>query len=300
MINFIGCTCDVCNEKFTAESDIVVCPECGTPHHRNCYKELGHCVHEDKHSEGFVWKGPEKEFNYNTNVCPRCQAENPKDAVFCESCGIALAPQANQSRNDGPIPSSIEDFKQQRQKTSVVPPVLPKILEGEHEGITYKDMAIYIGDSAPYYIYHFKNINASEKRIRPFCWSAFLFDGFYYLYRKMWLEAFIILLVTGIFSIPSMLLMFAEAGIISPAIVSSIGNLDVLLIASSILTFAYKIFLGYWAIPRYQKKVCRDLKQIKSQSASNNEYYQTIIRKSGPSKAMLYIGIALCLVYIFI
>ena len=29
MINFIGCTCDVCNEKFTAESDVVVCPECG-------------------------------------------------------------------------------------------------------------------------------------------------------------------------------------------------------------------------------------------------------------------------------
>ena len=30
-------TCPVCGEKFTADSDVVVCPDCGTPHHRECY-----------------------------------------------------------------------------------------------------------------------------------------------------------------------------------------------------------------------------------------------------------------------
>ena len=30
-------------------SDIVVCPECGTPHHRKCYIENGKCANADKH-----------------------------------------------------------------------------------------------------------------------------------------------------------------------------------------------------------------------------------------------------------
>jgi hypothetical protein len=68
----------------------------------------------------------------------------------------------------------------------------------------------------------------------------------------------------------------------------------------SLLTVAYKVFLGYWAIPRYQKKVCRTVKRIREQSTSNNDYYQTLIKKSGPSKAMLYISIACCLLSLFI
>lgn len=295
MINFIGCTCDVCNEKFTAESDVVVCPECGTPHHRHCYKELEHCVHEDKHSEGFEWKAPVQEFHYNDNRCPRCQTQNPKDASFCENCGIALAPQAKQPRTEGTIPPSFGEFKQQHHKTSVVPPVLPKVLEGEVDGVSYKDMAIYIGQNAPYYIYHFKNLEAKIKHFRPFCWSAFFFDGFYYLYRKMWLESIIILLVSSIFAAPSLLVMLTDAGLIGTEILASVGNIDKLVMIGSILTFAYKVFLGYWAIPRYHKKVCRTIKRIKAQSASNNDYYQTLVKNSGPSKLMLYISIGFCI-----
>ena len=199
MINFIGCSCDKCNEKFTSESDIVVCPECGTPHHRHCYEELGHCVNQDKHAEGFEWKAPEREPNFKANICPRCQAENPKDAAFCEKCGIALAPQAKTQRTESNMPPVLEDFRQSRQKTSVVPPTLPKYLEGETDGVSYKDIAIYVGESAPYYVYHFKNLNSGTKRFRPFCWSAFFFDGFYFLYRKMWLEALSVILISGIF-----------------------------------------------------------------------------------------------------
>ena len=47
-----GIPCVACGKKFTPEDDIVVCPECGAPYHRACYKELGHCVHADRHAEG--------------------------------------------------------------------------------------------------------------------------------------------------------------------------------------------------------------------------------------------------------
>ena len=36
MIDYTGLECPICGEKFTAQDDIVVCPECGAPHHRDC------------------------------------------------------------------------------------------------------------------------------------------------------------------------------------------------------------------------------------------------------------------------
>ncbi len=34
MINFTGIKCPVCGKAFTDEDDIVVCPKCGAPYHR--------------------------------------------------------------------------------------------------------------------------------------------------------------------------------------------------------------------------------------------------------------------------
>ena len=45
--------CPVCNQEFKDGDDIVTCPVCGTPHHRECYKKIGHCFNEDKHAEGY-------------------------------------------------------------------------------------------------------------------------------------------------------------------------------------------------------------------------------------------------------
>ena len=49
--------CDGCSKVFTDEDDIVVCPECATPQHRECYNEKGGCVNAHLHSEDFQWQG---------------------------------------------------------------------------------------------------------------------------------------------------------------------------------------------------------------------------------------------------
>ena len=48
--------CPVCGETFKPGDDVVVCPECGAPHHRECYEQLGHCCFEEKHSNNFSLK----------------------------------------------------------------------------------------------------------------------------------------------------------------------------------------------------------------------------------------------------
>ena len=58
MLDYTNVECPVCKKPFTEKDDIVVCPECGTPHHRECYFSLSHCVNEEKHAEGYVFEMP--------------------------------------------------------------------------------------------------------------------------------------------------------------------------------------------------------------------------------------------------
>ena len=48
-------SCPVCGKQFQPGDDIVTCPECGTPHHRACYRELGHCAHQALHGNGYAF-----------------------------------------------------------------------------------------------------------------------------------------------------------------------------------------------------------------------------------------------------
>lgn len=61
--------CPVCNNTFNSDDDIVVCPECGTPHHRECYTENKSCANHYKHSEDFRWE---------PDFVPVEEAEEPK------------------------------------------------------------------------------------------------------------------------------------------------------------------------------------------------------------------------------
>ncbi|MBO5066162.1 MAG: hypothetical protein J6D06_08630 [Clostridia bacterium] len=49
-MDFKNYFCPVCNNKFTESDDVVVCPECGTPHHRDCYFSNGGCFNSNKHN----------------------------------------------------------------------------------------------------------------------------------------------------------------------------------------------------------------------------------------------------------
>ena len=54
-MEFTQYTCPVCNEKFKSGDDVVVCPECGAPHHRSCYEKENRCFYDDRHAEGFSY-----------------------------------------------------------------------------------------------------------------------------------------------------------------------------------------------------------------------------------------------------
>lgn len=48
-MNFTKYICPVCEQAFKEDDDVVVCPDCGIPHHRNCWFENGKCFYHEKH-----------------------------------------------------------------------------------------------------------------------------------------------------------------------------------------------------------------------------------------------------------
>lgn len=94
-----GNICDGCGRVFDENDDVVVCPECATPQHRECYNKNNCCVNEHLHAENFEWKGavtrPKPIFGLEkkqeeTSPCPNCGHKNPKGTQKCQSCGMKL------------------------------------------------------------------------------------------------------------------------------------------------------------------------------------------------------------------
>ncbi len=50
--------CAFCSAYLFEEDDVVYCPECGAPHHRECYLKVGACALKDKHGTAEQYTPP--------------------------------------------------------------------------------------------------------------------------------------------------------------------------------------------------------------------------------------------------
>lgn len=198
-MDFYKYKCPVCEKQFTKNDDIVVCPECGAPHHRECYEKEEHCFFEDKHLEGFVFEqnfnneGSESsESSDGTVICKNCNTENPKETFYCYKCGAPLNEQDMKAENRGQnqqngIPFGMPFGQAPFGQAQMVNPFDPMAGldkdEAIAENVTAGEMAKFVGKSTPYFLRIFNNIKKFGSS--RFNFSAFVFSGMYFLYRKM-------------------------------------------------------------------------------------------------------------------
>lgn len=302
MFNFENQLCDVCGRHFDKDSDIVVCPDCGTPHHRECWHRVGHCVNRDKHSTGFEWKPVIKEPAPGSIKCPDCGAVMPEGTLFCENCGKSLNRQteAEKSFNNSQMPNvqvfgvpgmmgmsiSNEDMRARAEKE----------LAGDFDGVPYKDMAVYIGPNAQYYIYKFKKM-AENPKYKPFNWTACLFTPLWFLFRKMWKMALITAAINFITSVPALIIMGVDMGVFSSALMFT--GIETAADVMSVISIAASVAFGYMAVPMYRKDTIKRLKKLKEEAGGNIEtYYRNVMRQAGPSKIGM-VCVALFVVFYF-
>ena len=175
-MRYVGENCPYCGVAFTEQDDVVVCPECATPHHRVCWLAHGECANTEKHGTDFVWKKssaptPEKETerqedsreNANLDiVCPDCGATCANGTLRCPDCGAVLIPFAN-PMGEPPL----AQFK-------------PGFNSGEIiRGLKAGDIALFCRTAGASYIKKFR------KKL-SFNWAALLFSPFWFFYRKMY------------------------------------------------------------------------------------------------------------------
>lgn len=306
--------CPVCLLECKIDEDIVVCPECGAPYHRNCYKTTGKCLFEEQHSEDFSYADFEaKNNNADTQnatdisqKCPRCFAENSSDSLFCNKCGYPIAQE--------------ETTTETVSETPLVLPFDPLFGMNKDEPINdikISDFAQYVRGNIFYYISVFRNI--FQKNKSRFNFTAFLFSGAWFLYRKMYrigiaLTALIIFL--SIFST------YIEFTYVSD-VLKSVGitsayelyhaNLfldklsalplekQFILFLPSLTTFAEFIIMlisGFVANKVYYKNCCTKIKKIKTLCKNDSKLYNDEINKFGGVNLKIIPFVFLCYIII--
>ena len=210
-MEFTEYKCPVCGEQFKTGDDVVVCPECGAPHHRECYEKEGHCHFADRHGDDFSFekeqveeadKPAEQNDENGTVTCKRCGTENPKELFYCSNCGAPLygnneeaqnfgqnqnngQPNPNFNQNQGMPPFGVPFGQANPQMAAAFDPMAGmKSDEPLVDDITAGEAAKFIGKNTPYYLRVFSFIKKFKKS--RFNFTAFILSGIYFLYRKMY------------------------------------------------------------------------------------------------------------------
>ena len=178
-MEFTEYKCPVCDKQFKKGDDVVVCPECGAPHHRECYEKEGHCHFADKHGADFSFEKEqleeaeqqaEQDAKDGVVLCKRCGAENPKEMFYCCNCGAPLygddknnpnfqqnqnngQPNPNFNQNQGMPPFGVPFGQANPQMAAGFDPMAGmKSDEPLVDDITAGEAAKFIGKNTPYYL----------------------------------------------------------------------------------------------------------------------------------------------------
>ena len=304
MGRYTGVECPICHQELKETDEIVVCPQCGAPYHRHCFR--GECIFQDLHKEGKTWEPPakkqEQDFDRHDGKlrCSRCGTANHPGNIFCDVCGSPLhAPEG-----DGERPPAYDGGPYQNRQQGQQPPFGRNMAynpfttpyggldpDEEIDGIPVKDVAIYVGETTHYYLPKFKEMY--HRKTFSWNWSAFFLDCYFMLYRKMYGWAIGTFLLKGILTFAAIfMIMMRYSG-------SAVVDVSVISLASNI---TYFISLGIMALSGfmtnrlYMKRCFRQIKKIRAESSDDGEYYQRLTKKGSVSRKAVLIVLAVYLV----
>lgn len=77
-----GKLCPFCKTDINEGEEVIVCPACNTPHHKNCWEENKGCTTFGCSEQHYEAQGTNP-----TDVCPNCGATLGDGQAFCSKCG---------------------------------------------------------------------------------------------------------------------------------------------------------------------------------------------------------------------
>lgn len=333
MSNYTGYRCPVCGKAFAPGDDVVVCPDCGTPHHRECYRNLGRCAQEDRHAAGEQWspaapaeEAPPAGGSQATLLCPRCGSHNPAGNIFCQVCGQQLTagqvpaqpfPPYAPGTQQGYRPFGQEDPAQpgSQETPQWFRSIFPE-LEDDQElapGVSNRDVCYYVGPNSFLFLMRFQRLLQPGFKISV-NWSAFFFSFFYCFYRKMYRMGGILLAVVAAAMVPVFLTAYplfaeiwAEYGTLSMDALYALTSPAAQQFAGAAMLFRtvsllVSLFCGFFFNGVYCRQVCREVRVLRETghySSGSPEYRYALSRRGGVNlNAVLVAVCTMMVVYI--
>ena len=292
-LNTDGVSCVRCHAYLFPEDDIVYCPVCGAPHHRECYNQLGHCALEEFHGTDRQYdkvKAREEEQaaaempNTGENAeglitCQMCHEKYDFALNACPKCGAPNIAKAGGSFVNfdflGGVPADYDIG----------------------DGITADEAKRFVAANTPRYIPKFAVLNAKNKL--SWNWLAFLFPCGWMLSRKMYKNGIIAGLLTVISSLFYLPFMNAinnlgtTPGETQAQIMQSIyehlpkmgAAVIAALLAGFVLNIAVRILSALFGDYLYKQYAISSIKTIRAESEDMDYDY----RKKGGGNIFLFL-----------
>lgn len=284
--------CVSCGAYLFDEDDVVFCPECGAPHHRECYNALGHCAMEDKH-------GTESQYNFEQNravIAPDASNGDNSEKIKCPMCGTVYKAEEKSCPSCG-VPANREtgssffsfDF------LGGVPGDLDL-----GEKVTANEAKRFVFSNSQRYIPKFAANKLGKKT--SFNWFAFLFPCGWFLSRKMYLKGALIgvvqmalaILIMPFFTVaesfmPDGLASYSEVYNIFSQNIDKIGNAAVICAAVSVfINIILRLICGIFGDYFYYKHSISTISQIKRESGDIEEDFR---KKGGINFVLFLVGV---------
>ncbi|MBR3767400.1 MAG: DUF2628 domain-containing protein [Clostridia bacterium] len=336
-MRFNGAQCVSCKKAFTENDDVVVCPECGSPHHRVCWFNKGDCENADLHKDGFLWVFPEelrpkepKKKHQPEPVPSDYRFKNGENAVVCHHCGTlnygndALCLKCRNPLQDIPENEERRTVREEdmyelfRRYGGLRPDILI-------DGIPVAEYSDYIGEKkSGRYIRRFMNMERFDRKISVSIW-AFLFGPIWFLYRKMFKEGLLFLLIMLVFSgiqtwcsvTEPVRLTYTEMGAIYGDVVDGSITIaefeektneitqkymsmelsqadktkNIIYEVVSIIQLVFNLFMAFFADYLYKKKIKADILKIRRECSDMPTYRRTLHERGGVSIGGAILGV---------
>lgn len=218
MFFYEGLSCPYCDTHFTETDDVVACPTCGAPHHRDCWKAHGACAHAADHGTDREWsrdkafeQAPRDEAPADRHPCPNCGADNSPYAELCSHCGRPLNAQEWSSYTDPvggaqhtpPFGEYAPYHTPQSDYTGMSP---NDTIDGE----TVADLTAVVQTNTAYYLPKFRAMTQKNAKL-SWNWAAFFLPSYWLLYRKQYLLGGILLALEIVLSTVTMAALYSGA-----------------------------------------------------------------------------------------
>ncbi len=276
-LNIEGEKCALCKSYLFKEDDIVYCPECGAPHHRECYNSIGKCAFSENHGTEFEYKKPKSEESESAAEaeregsvkCGMCGEAYPLEEDYCPNCHTVNALKIGAS-----MPFDLLGG-------------VPKDMD-LGAGVKAQEAKRFVFSNTHRYIPKFAAMTMGKRA--SWNWFAFLIPCGWFLSRKMYGLGALIGALTVAFS----MLLFPFNNALNQLDTASLNpyelmpfiteNMEligktafIVAIVGSVLSFALRIFSGLFGDCFYRRHTIETVSRLKRES----DDLETDMRKKG-------------------